>query len=82
MSVPHKMRGRPPFEVADNRAARAFAAFAETCRVDRGSAIPLWVQLKTCLEDAIHTGALARGARLPSLGVSNPAAFAPAAKTR
>lgn len=61
-----KARGRPRFDIADKEAARAFADFASTCEFDRSSSIPLWVQVKACLEDAIQMGSLCEGARLPS----------------
>lgn len=62
----NSVRGRPCFERAHKKAAQDFAVFARTCEFDRGSTIPLWVQVKACLEEAIQSGTLAVGARLPS----------------
>jgi DNA-binding GntR family transcriptional regulator len=52
---------------------------AVSAKVDRGLAVPLWVQVAECLEGAIRAGELAAGERLPnelvlagSFGVSRP----------
>ena len=59
-------RGRPGFKSADNEAARRFRSIVQTSRIDRSSGTPLWVQLKSLLENAIYTGVLPKGTRLPS----------------
>lgn len=70
-------RGRPPF--AGAKATKQFEAIAKKSRISRGSNIPLWVQLKASIEEAIYSGALTEGSRLPSeqiisemFGVSRP----------
>ena len=70
-------RGRPLF--ADAKTTQQFQAIAKRCRIKRNSNIPLWVQLKASIEEAIYSGALKEGARLPSeqiisevFGVSRP----------
>lgn len=60
------VRGRPRYDITDNKAAQAFAEFAKTCTFNRGSTIPLWVQVKSCLENVIENGTMSEGARLPS----------------
>ena len=50
-------------------AARKFRTVVGSSRIDRDSKTPLWVQLKSCLEDAIYSGLLPEGLRLPSESV-------------
>ena len=61
-----RIRGRPGFESADTEAARRFRSIVRASRIDRSSKAPLWVQLKTVLENAIYAGVLPKGTRLPS----------------
>ena len=61
-----RIRGRPGFESADTEAARRFRSIVRASRIDRSSKAPLWVQMKTVLENAIYAGVLPKGTRLPS----------------
>lgn len=61
-----RARGRPGFESANNAAACKFRTVVRSSRINRDSKTPLWVQLKSCLEEAIYSGVLPEGLRLPS----------------
>jgi len=59
-------RGRPRFDIEDTAAAQNFRHIAESIRMRRADARPLWVQLKIQIEEAIISGALPENSRLPS----------------
>ncbi len=58
-------RGRPSFESSECASAANFREVVARSRIQRDSDVPLWVQVKACVEDAIHHGKLAAGTRLP-----------------
>ncbi|MCB1883097.1 MAG: GntR family transcriptional regulator [Geminicoccaceae bacterium] len=59
-------RGRPRYDAEDGASAENFRRIARTIRVARDDAVPLWVQLKNQIGEAIRSGALPENARLPS----------------
>ncbi|MEM7445998.1 MAG: GntR family transcriptional regulator [Pseudomonadota bacterium] len=72
-------RGRPRYDQEDEGAAEAFAAVGRRIRLRRQDQIPLWVQLKNQIGQAVATGQLAANSRIPSeqalcdlFGVSRP----------
>lgn len=66
MNSEARPRGRPRYDVEDSASAENFARIAETIRMTRSDATPLWVQLKNQIEEAIESGALPENSRLPS----------------
>jgi len=63
--APSRPRGRPSYQLVDNEGAASFREVVEHSRIARKIDVPLWVQVKVCIEDAIHHGKLTRGTRLP-----------------
>ncbi|MDX8452329.1 GntR family transcriptional regulator [Mesorhizobium sp. VK9D] len=59
-------RGRPRNEFEDTGSADVFRRIARESRLDRSNAVPLWVQLKNAISDAILKKDLVPSARLPS----------------
>ena len=59
-------RGRPRYDMEDGASAANFRRIAQTIRMERDDAVPLWVQLKNQIGEAILSGALPENARLPS----------------
>jgi GntR family transcriptional regulator len=74
-----KTRGRPRYDQEDAEAAEAFRSIGEKIQLNRNDPVPLWVQLRNQIEEAINTGVLAANSRIPSeqalcefFGVSRP----------
>ena len=58
-------RGRPSYEVSECAAAIKFKEIVSGSKIQRNCEAPLWVQVKACIEEAIHCGHLVEGMRLP-----------------
>lgn len=72
-------RGRPRFDQEDKAAADIFARIGEHISLSRSDQVPLWIQLKNQVAEAISDGRLAANSRIPSeqalcdlFGVSRP----------
>jgi GntR family transcriptional regulator len=59
-------RGRPRYDVENSASAENFRQIAKTIQMDRSDGVPLWVQLKNQIEEAITSGKLPENSRLPS----------------
>lgn len=64
--VPPRGRGRPRYDQEDSAAALAFQKIGAGFVVDRADSVPLWVQIKNHIAEAIDRGDLAARSRLPS----------------
>ena len=58
-------RGRPSYESSECAGVSAFSDVVAGSSIRRDGDVPLWVQVKACIEDAIHRGKLGEGTRLP-----------------
>lgn len=74
-----KTRGRPRYDKDDAAAADIFQRIGAGMQSNLDEAIPLWVQLRNRIEEAIASGVLAANSRIPSeqalcdfFGVSRP----------
>jgi GntR family transcriptional regulator len=74
-----RSRGRPRNALEDTRIAEVFRRIASEATLDRENPVPLWVQLKNSISDAILKKELVPSTRLPSeqtlceiFGISRP----------